>query len=191
MPEKNETSAFLRIAARNIRDLERDNERHTCRQEGFLLARQFLEAGAAAGSRNGGPMAIGAECGIESFSSRLEREAERLEAPPPEPAPPEPPMVELTRYRCHKQVQAGKVRDICVRPGGYKLLVEDLALGCIWVHVSDSWLEKHNPHPGGYFVRYEDGYESYSPAEAFEGGYHLDEPPQNPTDAPQPAESAS
>ena len=27
--------------------------------------------------------------------------------------------------------------------------------------------------PGGYYVRYPDGYESWSPAEAFEDGYTL------------------
>lgn len=90
MPEKNETAELLRIAACNIRELERDNERHACRQEGFLLARQFIEAGGAAGRRRSGPMTIRGECGIESFSSRLEREAERIEAPPPEEPPQNP-----------------------------------------------------------------------------------------------------
>jgi hypothetical protein len=37
--------------------------------------------------------------------------------------------------------------------------------------VSSAYMAKHDPQPGGYWVRYEDGYESYSPAEAFEGGY--------------------
>ena len=32
-------------------------------------------------------------------------------------------------------------------------------------------LEKSAPGVGGYFVRYEDGYESFSPAAAFEGGH--------------------
>ena len=35
----------------------------------------------------------------------------------------------------------------------------------------DGFVQKHNPQSGGYYVRYEDGYESYSPAEAFESGY--------------------
>lgn len=37
--------------------------------------------------------------------------------------------------------------------------------------VDVSYLNKHKPEPGGYYVRYEDGYESYSPPEAFEAGY--------------------
>ena len=37
--------------------------------------------------------------------------------------------------------------------------------------VSHAYLRKHKPKIGGYYVVYEDGYESYSPAKAFEGGY--------------------
>jgi hypothetical protein len=37
--------------------------------------------------------------------------------------------------------------------------------------VSRAFVFKHNPQPGGYYVVYEDGYESYSPAKAFEEGY--------------------
>lgn len=39
------------------------------------------------------------------------------------------------------------------------------------VVVSEEYMNKHEPYVGGYFVRYNDGYESFSPAEAFEGGY--------------------
>ena len=34
-----------------------------------------------------------------------------------------------------------------------------------------TWLDKHNPAVGGYYVVYKDGYESFSPAQAFEEGY--------------------
>jgi hypothetical protein len=37
--------------------------------------------------------------------------------------------------------------------------------------VSAEYLAKHKPEVGGYFVVYTDGYESYSPAKAFEEGY--------------------
>jgi hypothetical protein len=33
--------------------------------------------------------------------------------------------------------------------------------------------ERSNPQIGGYYVLYEDGYESFSPADAFESGYSL------------------
>ena len=37
--------------------------------------------------------------------------------------------------------------------------------------VSQEYIDKHHPQEGGYYVQYEGGYESYSPAEAFESGY--------------------
>ncbi len=33
------------------------------------------------------------------------------------------------------------------------------------------YFQRHKPEVGGYFVVYEDGYQSYSPAKAFEDGY--------------------
>ena len=37
--------------------------------------------------------------------------------------------------------------------------------------VSLDYVTKHDPQPGGYFVVYNDGYQSYSPPAAFEEGY--------------------
>jgi hypothetical protein len=37
--------------------------------------------------------------------------------------------------------------------------------------VSDEYIAKHKPEVGGYFVVYDDGYKSFSPAKAFEEGY--------------------
>lgn len=39
--------------------------------------------------------------------------------------------------------------------------------------VSEEFVERHRPEVGGYIVRYEGGYLSYSPKEAFENGYTL------------------
>jgi len=39
------------------------------------------------------------------------------------------------------------------------------------VTVSLEYQQKHNAFAHGYYVRYEDGYESWSPAETFESGY--------------------
>lgn len=41
------------------------------------------------------------------------------------------------------------------------------------LEVSHEWYAKHKPEAGGYFVVYDDGYKSYSPAPAFEAGYSL------------------
>ena len=82
----------------------------------------------------------------------------------------------LASYRCHKVVNAGKISGISSAVGtdsylhfynGHKELVVD------------SWVLKHRPGEddfslvGGYFVVYEDGYKSWSPAKAFEEGYTL------------------
>lgn len=39
--------------------------------------------------------------------------------------------------------------------------------------VDAEFLAKHKPEVGGYFVQYDDGYKSFSPAKAFEEGYTL------------------
>lgn len=69
-------------------------------------------------------------------------------------------------YLCHKNVQAFKIErvvdNILVPVGG----LPDLP-------VTWAWMQRHMPKAGGYYVQYEDGYASYSPAEAFESGYSL------------------
>ena len=37
--------------------------------------------------------------------------------------------------------------------------------------VSLQYVEKHSPVVGGYFIEYNDGYQSFSPTEPFESGY--------------------
>lgn len=72
----------------------------------------------------------------------------------------------VPQYECHKIVSALKIAGISVsgilsfEEEGFDPLLMDL-----------EWLEKHNPEVGGYLVFYKDGYQSYSPAKAFEEGY--------------------
>jgi hypothetical protein len=42
--------------------------------------------------------------------------------------------------------------------------------------VDQEYMAKHKPEVGGYFVQYDDGYKSFSPAKAFEEGYTLISP---------------
>jgi hypothetical protein len=71
-------------------------------------------------------------------------------------------------YQCHKRVRAGKIRGIEHRPAaGVVIHLEDGSL----IAQTSSWYSKHLPSRGGYLVAYEDGYTSFSPAEAFEAGY--------------------
>lgn len=39
------------------------------------------------------------------------------------------------------------------------------------IRVTAEYVAKHKPQPGGYYVVYDDGYESFSPGKAFEEGY--------------------
>lgn len=115
-----------------------------------------------------------------SYTEKVEelREASMIQTPMP-------------RYQCHKKVWALKIGAIeIVRP-----TIEELdailnsvgddpvdPLGAILtptnkmfgpIGVPKSYMDKHNPQAGGYYVVYDDGYKSFSPAKAFEEGYTL------------------
>jgi hypothetical protein len=78
----------------------------------------------------------------------------------------------LPDWRCHKVVAAGRIEDIAPRTGHQRVLVvcghRDLPVAVV---VPESYIERNKPVRGGYYVLYEDGYESFSPRQAFESGY--------------------
>lgn len=83
--------------------------------------------------------------------------------------------VNLLTYQSIKTVKAAKITDIIVAedsrsPLGRrgKLITDE---GDIFVY--GDYLFDHKPQVGGYYVQYADGYESYSPATAFEQDYFL------------------
>ena len=77
--------------------------------------------------------------------------------------------MDLPKYKSHKTVQAAKIVNFDLNASGdHYLVLEGVPAP---VEVSDDYMHKHMPEKGGYFVRYEDGYESFSPAGAFEAGY--------------------
>lgn len=80
---------------------------------------------------------------------------------------------EMPRYRCHKQVWALKIKFIDVQyaaeGGGWWITPEES--GYARFAVSHEYVMKHKPAVGGYYVVYDDGYQSWSPAKAFEDGY--------------------
>jgi hypothetical protein len=91
------------------------------------------------------------------------------------------PMAELPRYRCHKEVWALKIKAIEQAPanqeqermhagGDWLLIPENTSYGPVCVG-HDEYVLRHKPEVGGYYVVYQDGYKSYSPAAAFESGY--------------------
>lgn len=89
----------------------------------------------------------------------------------------------MKKYQCHKVVEAAKIESI----GAWSPDSES-GPGLAFMHleneggqtIDSTWYTKHKPEPGMYFVRYEDGYMSVSPAKAFEDGYT--EIKEEPTD---------
>lgn len=92
----------------------------------------------------------------------------------------------MPQYQCHKKVWALKIKQVIVHAhpdpnyddkvwfaspefqGGHLFIEDD---GFAPIAFDADWFRKHNPEIGGYYVVYEDGYKSYSPAKAFEEGY--------------------
>lgn len=82
--------------------------------------------------------------------------------------------VQLPRWKCHKEVAAAKIVRIHgphVDGSRELVLTFDGGSEAVSQYVDAAWFHKHKPEPGGYFVEYADGYQSYSPSGAFEDGY--------------------
>lgn len=75
---------------------------------------------------------------------------------------------ELPRYKCLKTVWALTIKFI--NPVTNILIFEE---DYPPLDVGETYIKQHKPYVGGYFVVYEDGYRSFSPAEPFENGYKL------------------
>lgn len=80
---------------------------------------------------------------------------------------------EMPRYKCHKEVHALKIAAINRENSGIDGMVEIIPAdeGFLGFKVDREYDEKHKPQPCGYYVVYADGYQSFSPAQAFEEGY--------------------
>ena len=87
---------------------------------------------------------------------------------------------EMPRYRCHKQVWALKIAAIEFdehKAGAENHATDGSATitpsekGYAPFKVDVAYVRKHQPRAGGYYVVYDDGYKSWSPAAAFEAGY--------------------
>lgn len=80
----------------------------------------------------------------------------------------------LPRYRCHKVVEAARIKRLTHEDGGALLELEGphgKVLGPVFVRAEARMFDQL--HEGGYYIRYEDGYASFSPANPFEAGYTL------------------
>lgn len=86
--------------------------------------------------------------------------------------------IEMPRYQCHKQVHALKIAGIerHAYKEGMPLTERALTLtfadpGYDPIDVDHKMTLRYMPQPGDYYVVYDDGYKSLSPAKAFEEGY--------------------
>lgn len=85
-----------------------------------------------------------------------------------------PDSKEMPTYKCHKVVRALKIAKI--RPADESTegtFITPADEGYSMFEVSPEYVAKHEPKVGGYYVVYDNGYKSWSPAEAFEDGYTL------------------
>lgn len=81
------------------------------------------------------------------------------------------PQKEMPRYQCHKKVWALKIESVSWSNGGDNLRLTFEDEGYAPLDLEEDYFRKHHPVAGGYYVVYEDGYNSFSPAKAFEDGY--------------------
>lgn len=82
--------------------------------------------------------------------------------------------IQLPCWRCHKVVGAAKITGIGTTEsarGGHKVYWLHLEGVDQPIEMPSEWMKWHRPKVGGYLVAYPDGYQSYSPAKAFEEGY--------------------
>ena len=76
---------------------------------------------------------------------------------------------EMPKYKCHKEVWALKIQSIKSVPNGIEVTPFDEGYAPIFLDCH--FVDQHKPQVGGYYVLYKGGYDSYSPADAFEEGY--------------------
>lgn len=90
---------------------------------------------------------------------------------------------EMPKYQSYKKVWALKIAKLEPMLNGSITSPEDEHDGTMLMTPEEEgygqivldadYVRKHNPQSGGYYVVYEDGYKSWSPANAFEEGYKL------------------
>jgi hypothetical protein len=76
-------------------------------------------------------------------------------------------VLKLPRWKCHKIVEADKIKSITYDREGLRWHLE----GGTVVAISPQIISRGEPKTGDYYVVYEDGYISWSPKKAFEEGY--------------------
>lgn len=97
-------------------------------------------------------------------------------------SPPHAPGDPLPSYRSHKRVWALKIAEVKRHPDGTGTIIPaDRSHGPFGV--SAEYLFRNDPRAGGYWVMYEDGWQGWYSAGAFEQWYTLAED-DGPCDPP-------
>lgn len=84
------------------------------------------------------------------------------------------PKREMPRYRCHKIVYALKIGTVKVHADASAAIAPN-DKGVAPFTTKPNWADRFHGSENdlGYYVVYDDGYTSWSPAKAFEDGYTL------------------
>jgi len=84
----------------------------------------------------------------------------------------------MPRYKCHKEVEAIKIGAIeFAHDGSAKIAPASVHVKHGNFATDDGYRQKFkaelhgHPEELGYYIKYNDGYESWSPTKAFEEGY--------------------
>ena len=92
------------------------------------------------------------------------------------------PMIEMPKYQSHKKVWALKIKNIVFdsdvanetnRETDGSAIITPEKEEYAPFKVDSEYCHKHKPQTGGYYVMYDGGYKSWSPADVFESGYTL------------------
>lgn len=83
-----------------------------------------------------------------------------------------PELIQLPKYKCHKEVWALKIEEISFKDDGSATLMPEDSHYAVVV-VDADYVKKHQPKAPGYYEVDKDGYKSWSPVKAFEEGYTL------------------
>ena len=76
----------------------------------------------------------------------------------------------MKSYKCHKVVKAFKIASIFPEPENYGFKINGFGPHDGYL-VNEETMLNRKFEVNGYYVIYEDGYVSYSPADVFEAGY--------------------
>jgi hypothetical protein len=88
--------------------------------------------------------------------------------------------MEMPKYTCHKEVWALQIKEIIYavdqaqgtnQETDGSAMITPVEEGYAPFRVDHTYLKKHRPEVGGYFILYKGGYKSFSPKQPFEEGY--------------------